>query len=162
MARTKTASKAGLVFHLDGTDLTTQSVKETQALLEEKLGVSSQILSRAMFHGQHNLNDLLEATDAKFKDELSLLVPLTLWQTATTISRAKSRAAGKRAAECQGMISIRTEDRERLQAKRKQAELMVQEKQAEFHRLLEEYDSKPREISEEQVLDLDVDRKSVV
>jgi hypothetical protein len=33
-----------------------------------------------MFHGQHSMNGLLEATDAKLKEELSLIVRLALWQ----------------------------------------------------------------------------------
>jgi DNA repair exonuclease SbcCD ATPase subunit len=135
ITRTKLASKGNLVFHLDGVDLTTQSVKETQAVIEEKLGVNPQILARTMFHGQHALNGLLEATDAKLKDELSLLVPLGLWQDIATLARAKARESGKRASEFNGMISMRAEDVEKLSLRRNQAEETLLKKQIELDTL---------------------------
>ena len=73
IVRTKTLSKGTLTFILNEEDLTRQSIKETQLIIDEKLGAGSQVLSRTIFHGQHALNGLLEATDAKLKDELSLL-----------------------------------------------------------------------------------------
>lgn len=112
--RTKSPKKTGLTFHLDNNDLTTQSVKDTMSVIEEKLGVSAPVVARTMFHGQHSLNDLLEATDAKLKDELSMIVPLQLWQEATTTTRAKSREASKKGAELQGMVALRNGDLERL------------------------------------------------
>jgi DNA repair exonuclease SbcCD ATPase subunit len=135
ISRSKTASKNGLVFQLNGEDLTTQSVKETQALLEEVLGMNVDILSRTMFHGQHAINELLEATDAKLKEELSLLVPLKLWQTAASFSRAKGRSAGKKASELEGMIALREQDLQRLNSKLKQAESIMNEKQINLSRV---------------------------
>ncbi|VEU42470.1 unnamed protein product [Pseudo-nitzschia multistriata] len=108
--RSKTASKGDLRFELNDVDLTTQSVKETQSTIEEKLGVDAHILSRVAFYGQHGMNDLLEATDSKLKDELSLLVPLDLWQQATSTARAKARYARKRVDEMEGMIKLRKSD----------------------------------------------------
>jgi DNA repair exonuclease SbcCD ATPase subunit len=148
ITRTKTASKGGLVFHLDGKDLTTQAVKETQSMIEEKLGVSSQILSRTMFHGQHALNDLLEATDAKFKDELSLVVPLDLWQKASSLARKKSREAKKRSAELTGMIRMRSEDIEKLYFRRAQSEEKLNIKKSEFSKLQEQYDLKMMHVAD--------------
>jgi len=110
ISRTKATSKSDLVFHVDDADLTTQSTKETQALIEERLGVDAHILTRVAFHGQHGINDLLEATDAKLKDELSLLVPLDLWQQAASIARLKSRQAKKKIDEFEGMIRLRKAD----------------------------------------------------
>jgi DNA repair exonuclease SbcCD ATPase subunit len=124
---------------LDGDDLTTQSAKETQALIEEHLGVSVPILSRTMFHGQHAINELLEATDAKLKEELSLLVPLGLWQTSASLSRAKSREAGKRASEFDGMITMRSQDIDQLAMKRKTAETNVNQKQKRISSLEAQY-----------------------
>lgn len=117
ISRTKTASKSGLVFQLNGDDLTTQSPKETQTKIYEYLGVSPQTLSRTIFFGQHSINELLEATDGKFKDELSLLVPLDVWQDAAALSRSRSRESNMRASEFEGMLKIRSEDIETLCAK---------------------------------------------
>ena len=114
ITRVKAARSGALTFVLNGSDLTAQSVKETQLLLDEKLGVNSQLLSRTMFHGQHAMNGLLEATDAKLKEELSLILPLGLWQDAASLGRLKSRESNKRAAELNGMISLRAEDVETL------------------------------------------------
>lgn len=48
--------------------------RETQAILEDELGLTQQVLSRGFFQGQHLLNGLLESTDAQLKEELALLV----------------------------------------------------------------------------------------
>ena len=94
--------------------MTTQTAKETMAVIDETLGVSAPILARTMFHGQHAINDLLEATDAKLKEELSLVTPLELWQAAAKLSRAKGKEATTLGSELQGRISLRTEDVEKL------------------------------------------------
>ncbi len=118
ITRSKTASRGGdLTFSINDVDLTTQSIKETQAIVEEKLGVNAHILTRVVFYGQHGMNDLLEATDSKLKDELSMLVPLQLWQQATSLARAKSRQARKRGDEIGGMIRLRQSDIDALSAK---------------------------------------------
>ena len=94
--------------------MTTQSAKETMAVIDETLGASAPILARTMFHGQHAINDLLEATDAKLKEELSLVTPLELWQAAAKLSRTKGREATKLESELQGKIALRAEDIEKL------------------------------------------------
>jgi len=149
ISRTKAASKNGLVFLLNGEDLTTQSVKETQAVIEELMGVTVDILSRTMFHGQHAINELLEATDAKLKEELSLLVPLKLWQTAATTARARGRAANKKSSELEGMISLREHDLQRLVAKYKEAESIANEKQLKLSRLETLYEKQNNATHEE-------------
>ena len=98
--------------------MTTQAAKETMMVIEEKLGVTSSILARTIFHGQHSLNNLLEATDAKLKEELALIVPLQLWQEAATVARARGREATKRSNELQGMLSLRTNDLDKLRRQR--------------------------------------------
>mmetsp|Transcript_9032 Transcript_9032/g.21479 ORF Transcript_9032/g.21479 Transcript_9032/m.21479 type:complete len:1288 (+) Transcript_9032:58-3921(+) len=138
ISRSKTGSKGNLVFIVDGDDLTTQSVKETQIMIEEKLGVDSQILSRTMFHGQHALNDMLESTDAKFKEELSLLVPIELWQSAATFARKKGRTAKGMVAELNGMYKVRSEDVAKTRDRQYNAERALQLKQEELERLQEE------------------------
>lgn len=44
-----------------------QGVRETQAVMEETLGVSADFLATSVFCGQHQMNGLLEATDVRFK-----------------------------------------------------------------------------------------------
>ncbi|KAI2510628.1 calcineurin-like phosphoesterase-like protein [Fragilaria crotonensis] len=121
ITRTKTASKTGLVFVLGDKDLTTQSSRETQELIEETLGVSLQVLSRTVFHGQHLVNGLLEATDLKFKDDLAFIVPVDLWQRAATLARAKARDATKVVTELGGMTKLREHDLAALQVQRDEA-----------------------------------------
>jgi DNA repair exonuclease SbcCD ATPase subunit len=133
VSRSKTASKGDLIFHIGGVDLTTQSVKETQALIEEKLGVHSSILSRSTFHGQHIINDLLEATDAQLKDELSLLVPLGIWQDACSIARTKARDAKKRLDNLDGMKQLRKMDAQELKNKVHDAKVLMEFRQNKFH-----------------------------
>ncbi len=55
-----------------------------------------------MFHGQFAMNGLLEATDAKVKEELSLVVPLNIWQEGVSIARANSDEASKKSSEFVG------------------------------------------------------------
>jgi ATPase involved in DNA repair len=117
IARSKSASRGSLTFILDGKDLTKQSMKETQEAIEEILGTDSQILSRTIFHGQHTINGLLEASDAKLKDELSMIVPLETWQDGASRARKKGRDLSKTVSELDGMILIRQRDLETLKAK---------------------------------------------
>ena len=121
ITRTKTSSKSGLVFVLGESDLTAQSIAETQEIMEEMLGIDLQVLSRTVFHGQHAVNGLLEATDVKFKDELALIVPIERWQRAASLSRSKGRNAAKEVTELNGMIKLRNEDLKALRVQRDQA-----------------------------------------
>lgn len=132
ITRTKTLSKGSLSFLLGGEDLTTQSAKETQIVIDEKLGVGAQVLARTMFHGQHALNGLLDATDSKLKDELSLVVPLSFWQDAVSMSRKKGRDAAKRGAELDGMNSVRAEDLVKVQRRLHDAETSLVVKEATY------------------------------
>ena len=114
VTRIKTLSKGSLSFTINDEDLTRQSIKDTQAVMDERLGISAQILARTIFHGQHAINGLLEATDATLKDELSLLVPLSVWQNAASFARKSHRSHSKRMSELDGMLSVREQDREAL------------------------------------------------
>ena len=67
------------------------------------------------------MNEILEATDAKLKEELSLVVPLTLWQDAAKLARARSREAARKASELSGMISLRNSDVEKLRIRKDDA-----------------------------------------
>jgi hypothetical protein len=130
ITRTKTSTKGALVFQLDGRDLTTQSIKDTQAIIDENIGVGPQIN-----HGQFAMNGLLEATDVKLKEELSLVVPLSLWQQGVTLARAKSREASKKLSEFEGMIRVRSSDVEELMKPRHEAEAKSLAKQTAFERV---------------------------
>jgi hypothetical protein len=100
---------------LNGVDESTQSAKETQDIIDEKLGATSQIVARTMFQSQHSLNDLLEASDIKFKEELSLIVPTQVWQNALSLSRKKAKDAATLVSRYDGMITLRSEDLKELQ-----------------------------------------------
>jgi DNA repair exonuclease SbcCD ATPase subunit len=136
--RIKTATKTGLYFYLDSNDLTTQSAKETQALINDMLGIGPEIIARTMFHGQHALNNILEASDIKLKEELSLVVPLSIWQDSQSLARQKSRAAAKEVASIEGMIRVRTEDQIKLRARRESADHVLRKEQRELDSLISE------------------------
>jgi DNA repair exonuclease SbcCD ATPase subunit len=114
LTRSKTSTRGGLTFVVNGEDMTTQSVKETQAIIDETLGVSPTILARSVFFGQHPLNELLDSSDARFKEELATLVPLDTWQEALAVSRKRARESDRRVAELDGMLSIRLGDLEKV------------------------------------------------
>lgn len=107
-------------------------MKETQLMIEEKLGAGSQILSRTIFHGQHAINGLLEATDAKLKEELSLIVPLKIWQDAATQARKKGRELSKEVSEINGMICIRENDIKSISQKYASAKEAADSKEKEL------------------------------
>lgn len=117
IARSKSASKGSLTFILDGEDLTKQSAKETQSAIDEKLGAGPAVLSRTIFHGQHTMNGLLEATDAKLKEELSIIVPLNIWQDAAVRARKQGKRFSTTLSELDGMIAIRSRDLESIAKK---------------------------------------------
>mmetsp|Transcript_15254 Transcript_15254/g.28717 ORF Transcript_15254/g.28717 Transcript_15254/m.28717 type:complete len:1362 (+) Transcript_15254:108-4193(+) len=132
VARSKSATRGSLTFIVDGEDRTKQSVKETQEAIEETLGTHPQILSRTIFHGQHTINGLLEASDAKLKDELSIIVPLDIWQDGAARARKKGRDLLKTVSELDGMILIRQRDIETLRAKHDSVNRMVATKRQTF------------------------------
>lgn len=53
IVRRRSSKKAELHFRMDGRELTTQAVKDTQALIDEHLGIQSGLLQRCCFFGQH-------------------------------------------------------------------------------------------------------------
>lgn len=128
ISRTKTATKSGLTFVYDGQDVTAQSVKETQICISEKLCITPQILTRMIFHGQYGLNNLLEMTDTKLKEELSLIVPIDIWQDAATYSRKMARDSSNEMNKLDGMISLRSSDLDHLREQLKALELAYDDK----------------------------------
>jgi DNA repair exonuclease SbcCD ATPase subunit len=114
ISRTKTANKGSLAFFLGGEDKTTQSIRDTQFVIDETFGINAQILSRSIFHTQHGANRLLESHDAKLKEELALVVPLAIWQTVVQIARKEGKLAKDKTSQIEGMIEVRTGDLEKL------------------------------------------------
>ena len=112
--RTKNASTgSSLSFVLDGKDLTRQSPTDTQNIINEHFAYEPQLLTRSIFHGQHSIGSLLESSDAKFKDELSCLISLDVWQKSAALVRSKQRNTQRKLSELDGMIAIRLKDAER-------------------------------------------------
>ncbi|CAM9298178.1 unnamed protein product [Scytosiphon promiscuus] len=114
LKRRKGARVNQLFLEHDGQDLTRQIAKETQIVLEEDLGLSSHVLGRGIFQGQHHLNGLLESTDAQLKEDLALLVPMDMWQDLASRSRATARESDDDAARFRERAVTRREDLARL------------------------------------------------
>jgi len=54
LIRRRGSRKTELLFSVNGTDLTKQSVKDTQDVVDELLGVGNNLLQRCCFFGQHS------------------------------------------------------------------------------------------------------------
>lgn len=106
-------------------------------------------MARTMFHGQHSINGLLEATDVSLKEELSLVVPLSMWQQGASLARAKSREASKKASEVGGMIQLRTNDLDDLKKRRDEAEVEASKKRESWEHLDRQVTEKIRELRKE-------------
>ena len=69
VTRRKSSKKSELLFNLDGNDLTNQAVKDTQAIIDDKLGIGSGLLQRCCFFGQHShIQQVLCVSVALFKE----------------------------------------------------------------------------------------------
>lgn len=97
------------------------------------MNVYAQLLIRTIFHGQHALNELLEATDTKLKEEMSLLVPLEIWQSAVKYTREQARSVSKRIHEVEGMLSLRMGDTSKLKHRLFSLEAEFRQKEALFN-----------------------------
>ena len=76
---------SGLLFELDGKDVTKQEMRLTQEAIDSTLG--TQLLGRAAFYGQSEISSLLESTDKTFKDELGKIIDLDVWANAKEMSK---------------------------------------------------------------------------
>lgn len=106
------------MFKLDGADLTTQSIQDTQAVIDEKLGIGDDLVQRCCFFGQHShtLHSLLGLTDTKLKSELSVLVDTRLWAAALHDVRARLSSDKARVTELGIETRIRKEEIDRSKA----------------------------------------------
>jgi DNA repair exonuclease SbcCD ATPase subunit len=85
-----------------------------------------------MFHGQFAINELLESSDTKLKDELSLVVPVSIWQEAVAHTRKKAREASKEVAKLEGMVELRSEDLAQLENRLKATSSSFESKERIF------------------------------
>jgi chromosome segregation ATPase len=93
-------------------DLTTQSVKDTQIVLEDTLGIGQGLLQRCCFFGQHShtQQSLLGLTDSKLKTELGALVDVTVWNSALSDVKSREKLATSRISELAIEIRVRNEE----------------------------------------------------
>lgn len=54
LVRRRGPRKSELLFSVNGTDLTTQAAKDTQAVIDDVLGIGQGLLQRCCFFGQHS------------------------------------------------------------------------------------------------------------
>lgn len=134
VTRTKSTSSQGssLTYVLDGRILTQQSILGTQQLIDHHFSTGSQILTRTIFHGQHTIGGLLESSDAKLKEELSHLISLEIWQQSASLARSKQRELLRKSAEIDGMLSLRANDKTRIEDKVRAAKEEVQKRERLF------------------------------
>lgn len=143
--------------------MTRQSAKETQLVIDEKLGSGPHVLSRTVFHGQHAINGLLEATDTKLKDELSLIVSLKIWQDGASMARKKGRLLSKKVSELDGMLHIREKDLVAIERKYTSTQESVEFKEQELKARQEELHRIKASLKDEddEIIDLDAKRKDM-
>lgn len=72
VVRKRSKKKTYLSFMVNGEDLSCLSVKDTQILIDNTLGIGNNLLSRCAFFGQHShaVDSLLGSSDVRFKEEL--------------------------------------------------------------------------------------------
>ena len=158
ITRTKTSTGGGLTLSLDGEDVTCQSMRDTQRAVDEALGANSRILARTVFHGQHFFDGLLEASDVRFKEELSLVVPLDVWRGAASTARSAAREEAGRSAELGGMISLRRGDVEAMRGRVETAREEADARLVEYERMEAEMigsDRSSLSLTEEETGDFD-------
>ena len=112
VTRRRGARKNDLLFQVNGKDLTTQSVKDTQAVMDDILGIGDGLLQRCCFFGQHShtLQSLLGLSDVKLKSEMSFLVDTKIWTAAQQDVRAREKVDKARVVELDVELRIRAEE----------------------------------------------------
>jgi DNA repair exonuclease SbcCD ATPase subunit len=118
LIRRRGTKKQELYFSLNEQDLTTQSVKDTQNVIDRLLGVGNGLLQRCYFYGQHShtSHSLLGLTDTRLKEEFSPLVNADIWVLAASESRGKERKLKAEITEIDVELRLRLKERERLNA----------------------------------------------
>ena len=121
-----------LMFHFDGDDLSKQSMKDTQTCIDEVLGVGSQVLARTIFNGQHNMNGLLNSSDSRLKDELSLVSSLSVWQACASLTREQSQSITEEATKDNVLLTMRYKDVEILKSKADASALLLKNRKVDL------------------------------
>ncbi|KAG5184331.1 hypothetical protein JKP88DRAFT_262844 [Tribonema minus] len=135
VTRRKGARTSQLRVTHGGRDLTRQALRDTQAVLERDLGLRAEVLRRTLFQGQHHMYGerlervrgdpgLLESTDARFKEELSLLMPMDFWQDAARSARRAAADAEREGDVRAAEAALRTGD---LAARQQQRDALARE-----------------------------------
>ncbi|KAL3137671.1 hypothetical protein ABBQ38_004946 [Trebouxia sp. C0009 RCD-2024] len=117
------AKKTALKFEYDGEDLTYLEQKLTQAEIDRVLG--SDLLVRAVFHGQADVTGLLEAGDDKFKAELGWVVNLEMWDAAKQLAAQKLKGFSSELASVTSQEQLRLTDLTRLDTQAAEAQQRV-------------------------------------
>ncbi|KAL3150757.1 hypothetical protein ABBQ32_000532 [Trebouxia sp. C0010 RCD-2024] len=117
------AKKTALKFEYDGEDLTYLEQKLTQAEIDRVLG--SDLLVRAVFHGQADVTGLLEAGDDKFKAELGWVVNLEMWDAAKQLASQKLKGFSSELASVTSQEQLRLTDLTRLDSQAAEAQQRV-------------------------------------
>ena len=103
-----------LEFSVDGVDHTMQSVVETQKVIEERLGTTSQLLAKTVFHGQHQLAGLLATSDTDLRREISLITAHDHWNHAAKAAKGKRQMVDSASASLQGQLKVHGENLDRM------------------------------------------------
>ena len=133
--RRRGAKKVELNFVVDEVDHTQQSVKDTQAIIDDILGVGGGLLQRCCFYGQHShtLQSLLGLSDVKLKNELSVLVDTELWSLALQDIKNRDKLGKTRISEIGVETRIRGEETERVKESINEAMKRYRSLETQYH-----------------------------
>jgi len=95
-------------------DLTQSSLRDTQAELEQRIPV--QVISDAVFHGQHLITGILDKTDKDFKATLDNVISSEIWSSAQEIAKDRKKKAKTKADELNGRLLERQSEQDALKS----------------------------------------------
>ncbi|KAL0033719.1 hypothetical protein WJX77_002381 [Trebouxia sp. C0004] len=115
--------RSALKFEYGGEDLTCLEQRLTQAEIDRVLG--SDLLVRAVFHGQADATALLEAGDERFKAELGWVVNLDMWDEAKQLAAQQLKGATSQLSSVTGQEHARQAGLESLEKQADEAQKKV-------------------------------------
>ena len=110
ITRDNALTGGGITLSLDREDVTCQSTRDTQRVVDKAMGVNSLILARTVIHSQNFLDGLLGESNVGLKEYPILIVPLDVLTGAASTTRSAAREEVGRSANLGGMISLRRKD----------------------------------------------------